>query len=142
MIMQRTSAVLLRPSPGFVVARLARVVVVALIALALVVAGCTVAQSSPSSGLVGPAAAVQATPAASAVNDVTAAQRLLACIPGRDKTRAETNALSPSSAALLHCPAGTWVQTAVRFGAERTTSQRVGRIPAALTHLDLGILRT
>lgn len=140
--MQRTSAALRFPSPGFTAARLAQVVVVALIALVLVVAGCTVAQSSATAGSLSPAAVSQATPQATVLNEVTAAQRLLACIPGRDKTRAETNALSPASAALLHCPAGTWVQTAVLFGAERNPSQRAGRIPAALTHLDLGILRT
>src|SRR5574340_1241360 len=94
MIMQRTRAALRRPTPGFVAAHLARAAVAALIALVLVVAGCTVAQSSSSSGVLSPAAAVQATPQATALNGVTAAQRLLACIPGKDKTRAETNAFS------------------------------------------------
>lgn len=144
--MQRTSAALRFPSPGFAAARLAQVVVVAIIALVLVVAGCTVAQFSASASSLSPAAvsqsAPQTAPQTAVLNEVTAAQRLLACIPGKDKTRAETNALSPASAALLHDPAGTWVQTAVLFGAEGNPSQRAGRIPAALTHLDLGILRT
>ena len=114
--------------------------VLAFIALVLVVAGCTGAQVS--SKQLAAAAPVSTVLIETTLVASTAVDQPPVCIPGRDKTRVETNAASPSSAALHYCPTGISVRTAAHLGNDSQASQRSGRIPAALTHLDLGIVRT
>ena len=112
--------------------------VLALIALVLVVVACTGAQGSSTQQT----AAQQISAQQTTLIEGTAVERPPLCIPGRDTTRVESNALSPSSAALHYCPTGISVRTAAQLGNDSQASQLSGRIPAALTHLDLGIVRT
>ena len=117
--------------------------VLAFIALVLVVVACTGAQSSSMQQTVAQQiSAHQTTLIEATAVEGTAVERPPLCIPGRDTTRVESNAVSPSAAALHYCPTGISVRTAAHLGNDSQASQLSGRIPAALTHLDLGIVRT
>lgn len=65
-----------------------------------------------------------------------------ACTPGRDTARMEKNAVSAPTALLQHSPTGTFSRNAAQAGWDADESLLSGRIPDALTHLDLGIVRT
>ncbi len=64
------------------------------------------------------------------------------CIPGRKKVRLESAAVVPSYALLQHAPesGGRFLPHAQVAGSDGVRPS--GRIPASLTHLDLGIVRT
>lgn len=135
----------------------ARLVVLALTSFVLVVLGCTGAQAFPDVAattaipLTAPAAnsSVSGTGHSSTALSNTVVSSALAptldkpaCIPGRDKTRIEQNAISAGQGLLPH-QGGTSASTLLRVAAlEAGLLPRPGRIPAALTHLDLGIVRT
>ncbi|WP_157884004.1 hypothetical protein [Arthrobacter alpinus] len=67
---------------------------------------------------------------------------LTGCVPGRDKTRVECNAVTPSPAHLRHTPANANTGFAGRTQTDIFGALLFGRIPSSLTHLDLGIVRT
>ncbi|MHA7271270.1 hypothetical protein [Arthrobacter sp. HLT1-20] len=65
-----------------------------------------------------------------------------ACVPGRDKVRLERDALPPVPAHLQPAQQDTDAGLAERTKANSGAAQLLGRTPASLTHLDLGIVRT
>ncbi len=65
-----------------------------------------------------------------------------ACVPGRDTVRLERNAVAPTAAQLQHSPASAGTAFFARVLSVTATEPLSGRIPAAPTHLDLGIVRT
>ncbi|MDJ0317296.1 MULTISPECIES: hypothetical protein [Arthrobacter] len=64
------------------------------------------------------------------------------CVPGRDKVRLEQNALTPVSAHLQRPPSALESDLLTPARADGGADQFADRVPAALTHLDLGIVRT
>lgn len=64
------------------------------------------------------------------------------CVPGRDKVRLEREALPPTLAHLHPAQQDTDAGLSERTTANVGAAQLLGRIPASLTHLDLGIVRT
>ena len=65
-----------------------------------------------------------------------------ACVPGRDTVRLERNAVALTAAQLQHSPASAGTAFFARVLSVTATEPLSGRIPAAPTHLDLGIVRT
>lgn len=65
-----------------------------------------------------------------------------ACVPGRDKVRLERDAVPPVPAHLQPAQQDTSAGLAERTKANGGAAQVLGRTPASLTHLDLGIVRT
>lgn len=132
----------------------ARLLILALSAFAFVVIGCTGAQAIPASpspaavsvpgpvSVLGPAVQVTPGTAANAQSVVTAVQELPACNPGRVKVRLEHNAITPGQGLFPPGPELSGSALPRNAHPEVEALQAVGRIPAALTHLDLGILRT
>lgn len=125
-------------------------------AFLLVTVGCTGANASPGAqenpGTQGASAVSQpdagTTPAAGqatgqqAARLETSGQVLTACVPGRDKARVESNAVAPTLAHLQDSPGDAGSGLPDRARANTASAQLSDRIPAALTHLDLGIVRT
>lgn len=143
----------------------AHALLLALAAFLLVTIGCTGANATPaaqdSPGTQGASAMSQplaaTTPAAvqqsadlaathitgqQATGLETARQALTACVPGRDKARVESNAVAPTPAHLQDSPGNANSSLPDRARANTVSAQLSDRIPAALTHLDLGIVRT
>lgn len=129
----------------------ARLAVLALASFVLVVLGCTGAQAFPedvSATALPVAAQAVAAPTASSSISGTSASALApsldkpACIPGRDKVRIEQDAISPGQALLPHQGATSAGILPKVLPLESGLLRLSGRIPAALTHLDLGIVRT
>ncbi len=112
----------------------AHVILLAFTAAMLLDFGCTGVQASPDPETVPVIAVSSAADAASPA--------LPACIPGRDKVRLECHAMAPTPAQLQHSPASTGMELFSQIRTVKSTGQLAGRIPAALTHLDLGIVRT
>lgn len=69
-------------------------------------------------------------------------QVLTSCTPGRDKVRVESNAVAPAQAQLQHSPGNDCIGLFTSVQPGIAADQLSGRTPAALTHLDLGIVRT
>ncbi len=67
---------------------------------------------------------------------------LTSCTPGRDKVRVESNAVAPAQAQLQHSPGNDCTGLFAPVHPGIAADQLSGRTPAALTHLDLGIVRT
>lgn len=116
-------------------------------AFALILTGGISAQAAPLDPVTHHQATVQlaplpqsTAPASNALKSVNTV--LTACVPGRDKTRVESNAVTPSPAHLRHTPANANSGFADRAQTDIAGAQLPGRIPSALTHLDLGIVRT
>ncbi|MFQ4147694.1 hypothetical protein AAGW05_03195 [Arthrobacter sp. LAPM80] len=72
----------------------------------------------------------------------TTGQRSTECVPGRNKVRVERDAVSPTQAHLQHSPGSSGAGLLCGARADTSAAGQSGRIPAALTHLDLGIVRT
>jgi len=89
-----------------------------------------------------PAAGPASVPAGTPVLVEWTAQEQTTCNPGRKKVRLESSAVLPSPAHLQHAPeSGCRLLPRTRVpGSEDVRLS--GRIPASLTHLDLGIVRT
>lgn len=119
----------------------AHALILAFAAFMLLAIGCTGAQASPN----GQVASISASAFQDALANTSAdiySQVLTTCNPGRDKVRVECNAVAPTQAQLQHSPENDGVGLFTPVRAETTTDQLSGRTPAALTHLDLGIVRT
>lgn len=113
---------------------LTHALLLAFAAFALVVIGCTGAQASP-------ATLASPTAQSSAVQSATA-QKSPKCVPGRDKAKVERNAVAPNPAHLQPPPANPDSALPGRARADASVLLFSSRDPAALTHLDLGIVRT
>lgn len=87
-------------------------------------------------------ATVQEPPGLATSGLETSGQVLTACVPGRDKARVESNAVAPTVAHLQDSPGNCSSGLPDRARADTAAAQLSDRIPAALTHLDLGIVRT
>ncbi len=129
----------------------ARLLILAMASLLLVVLGCTGAQAAAQAPATAAAtvtaaanptatATPHASPAMTAM--VSSVQDRPACIPGGDKVRLERSAVSPGQALLLHDPAACPGSLLRAAPLDAGPPQSWGRIPTALSHLDLGILRT
>ena len=125
----------------------AQALILAFAAFMLVAIGCTGAHAFPTEQ----ATSISASPALPGSGADTFAADTFAdavghappsCIPGRNKVRVERNAVPPSQAHLHHPPASGCTGLFASARAEGTADQFSGRTPAALTHLDLGIVRT
>ncbi len=90
------------------------------------------------SQLAGPAGA----PDTPAVLVDQASQEQTTCIPGRKKVRLESAAALPSYALLQHAPEPGQLPLPRTHVPGHEDARLSGRIPASLTHLDLGIVRT
>lgn len=125
----------------------ARLLVLALTSFVLVALGCTGAQAFPetASPSVSSQARLQPAPV-QAPQDVaspdTSEQEQITCIPGRDKARVEHNAIVPTIALFQHSPGANGATLPRNVPRPLGAEQLAGRIPAALTHLDLSIVRT
>ena len=124
-----------------------RLLILALASLVLTVLGCTGAQASTPTALPSVSPPAQVRPAA--VHAVPDAVSLDApqpdqpsCSPGRDTVRVEHNALVPTIALHQHPPAGSGAALPRRLPPDVAAERPSGRIPTALTHLDLGMVRT
>ncbi|MFB9166519.1 hypothetical protein [Arthrobacter psychrochitiniphilus] len=121
----------------------------ALGSMTLVVIGCTGAQASPGMQTiaVSPAAEQQITAATTAALNTrgilnTLNQLSPECKPGHKKVRLESHAVSPNLVQ-LQSPRGSFGSPLPhRLLVDGAAQQFLGRIPAALSHLDLGIVRT
>ncbi|MET4002831.1 MULTISPECIES: hypothetical protein [Arthrobacter] len=122
--------------------------------MTLVVIGCTGAQASPGMQTIAvtPAAEQQITAATTAAlnthssrtRDVLHAVNQLSpeCKPRHKKVRLESHAVSPNLVQ-LQSPRGSFGSPLPhRLLVDGAAQQFLGRIPAALSHLDLGIVRT
>ncbi|MDO5751951.1 hypothetical protein [Arthrobacter sp.] len=120
----------------------AQAIILAFVAFMLVAIGCTGSHASPNEQ----AASISASPAFNSSGAGTFADAvghaLPSCIPGRNKVRVERNAVPPSQAHLHHSPVSGCTGLFAPARAEGTADQFSGRTPTALTHLDLGIVRT
>lgn len=124
----------------------AHALILAFVALTLVVIGCNGAQASAAQQV---AITVSATTPASApasnavaLKKATAQKENPACAPSGSSARVEKIALAPSPALLPHSPSSVLDQLSPYVLVGDGLSPHSGRIPAALTHLDLGIVRT
>ena len=124
----------------------ARLLILAMTSLVLVVLGCTGAQAAAETSLPSMSSPAQLRPAsAHVVLDVVSvdapAQDQASCIPGRDTVRLEHNAPVPTTALLQHSPSNSGAALR-RLPPDLAAERPSGRIPTALTHLDLGIVET
>ncbi len=117
----------------------ARLVILALASIFLVVLGCTGAQAAtaaPATSIAGPGTLTVTS------SVIPSGHERPACGPGRDKARVEHNATSPGQSLLQPDPGASSAVLLRTAPLEPGLAQRSGRIPTALTHLDLGIVRT
>ncbi|AIY03450.1 hypothetical protein ART_3851 [Arthrobacter sp. PAMC 25486] len=124
-----------------------RLLILALTSFVLVALGCTGAQAFPETALPSVSSSAELQPAALQMTlDVlsldTSEKEQTSCIPGRDKVRVEHNAIVPTLALLQHSPGSNGATLPRNMPRQLGAAQRAGRIPDALTHLDLGIVRT
>ncbi|MHA7306050.1 hypothetical protein ACX80E_12520 [Arthrobacter sp. TMN-49] len=122
----------------------AHAVLLAFVGLAIVAFGCTGAQASPNTLAV---TAHVSTSQFSAAADTAAVDTVIspvstACVPGRDDVRLERDAVAPTPAHLQHSPKNANAGLADLAWTNPGAVHLLGRIPASLTHLDLGIVRT
>lgn len=80
--------------------------------------------------------------AADARSVPSAGQELTACHPGRDRVRLERNSMAPGQGLFQPGPELSGSALSRMTHPDFDSLQLAGRIPAALTHLDLGIVRT
>lgn len=126
----------------------ARLLVLALSSFVLVVMGCTGAQAIPDTpapatlSVLAPAAQMPPDAAADARSVPSAGQELTACHPGRDRVRLERNSMAPGQGLFQPGPELSGSALSRMTHPDFDSLQLAGRIPAALTHLDLGIVRT
>ena len=124
----------------------ARLLILAMTSLVLVVLGCTGAQAAAETSLPSMSSPAQLRPASShVILDVVSAdapaQDPASCVPGRDTVRLEHNAPEPTTALLQHSRSNSGAALR-RLPPDLAAERPSGRIPTALTHLDLGIVRT
>ncbi|ALE91423.1 hypothetical protein AOC05_02095 [Arthrobacter alpinus] len=128
-------------SPSFRL--LTHALLLAFAAFALVVIGCTGAQASPAT-VTSPTARSSTVQSATAQSSAvqSTAPGSPKCVPGRDKAKVERNTVAPNPAHLQPSPANPDSARPDRARADTSVLQFSSRDPAALTHLDLGIVRT
>ncbi|MEO6529699.1 MAG: hypothetical protein ABI563_05495 [Specibacter sp.] len=118
----------------------AQAVLLAFAGLLLVTLGCGGAQAATAAQA--SATHVYTAQFSPAALDNVVAPASPACIPGRDKVRLERDALPPTPAQLQPTRNDAGAGFAERAGTHSGAAPLLGRIPASLTHLDLGIVRT
>ena len=124
----------------------ARLLILAMTSMVLVVLGCTGAQAAAETSLPSMSSPAQLGPVSEhvvldAVSFDAPAPNQTACSPGRDTVQLEHNALVPTNALLQHSPSSSRAALP-HLHPDLAAERQSGRIPAALTHLDLGIVRT
>lgn len=131
----------------------ARLLILALASFVLVVLGCTGAQAFPETPPPSMSSPTELQSAAiHAASDVAAQDTAVsldtpgqdqpACIPGRDKVRVERSATITTMALLQDSPGSNGATLPRDVPLQLVADHLAGRIPDALTHLDLGIVRT
>lgn len=153
--LQKLSSLRHVPQTTYTRRDVSRVILVALLGLVLVVLGwtgqaktteaiiptATSAISASSTGFAGTAAATATATTPTVLDKLTSLKRT-ACVPGRETGQPECTALPSNPAHVQQLDDGALSSLSQPLSAAWSTSAMGGRIPAALTHLDLGILRT
>ncbi|POH71589.1 hypothetical protein [Arthrobacter glacialis] len=130
-------------SNSFTVRLAAHAVLLAFAGMLLVAFGCSGAQASAGMQVAtASVSAAQFSPATETSVEARIAPVSTACIPGRDKVRLERDTLPPSPAQLQPKQNDADAGLSGRAWENSGAVALLGRMPASLTHLDLGIVRT
>ncbi|POH74728.1 hypothetical protein [Arthrobacter glacialis] len=130
-------------SSSFTVRLAAHAVLLAFAGMLLVAFGCSGAQASAGMQVAtASVSAAQFSPAIETSVESLIAPVSTACIPGRDKVRLDRDTLPPTPAQLQPKQNDADAGLSRRARENSGAVALLGRIPASLTHLDLGIVRT